>query len=163
MKPLQIRRSALVLGPLFAVILGVLLYLQDTKPRGSLRTIDGEIVSRTPITTKGKLTGLRICVGPKAQTFTYSDPDPDVDRVWGVITNATRARVQYSQGVGKNPVLWGLAANGEVLATTAQLEDARRTRYFFYVVGFAIALGGFAWAVLDSARERRQGVTSAAM
>ncbi|MCP5283785.1 MAG: hypothetical protein H6933_02685 [Burkholderiaceae bacterium] len=137
------------------------MYLQDTKPRGSIREVEGEIVSQTPITTTGKLTGFRICVGSEARTFTYQDPDPDVERVWQIVTGATHALVQYSEGPGKNPVLWGLAVNGEVLATPAQLEVARSSRYFLYVAGFALAVGAFIWAVYAGLRERKLHTASA--
>ncbi len=156
MGPVRTRRTALVLGPLFAVLLGVLIYLLDTKPRGSLSVIEGQIVSQTPIETRGKLTGFRICVGSEAQTFTYQDPDPDVERVWQIVTGATHALVQYSECPGKNPVLWCLVVNGEVLATPAQLEDARRSRYYLYVVGFAVALVASVWAAVGSVRDRQR-------
>jgi hypothetical protein len=162
MMPLVSRGAALVLGPLFATLLGVLLYLQETEPRGELRSIEGEIVSRTPITTKGSLTGFRICVGNDALTFTYADPDPRVDHVWQVVGGATHALVRYSDGQGRNPVLWGLEANGEVLATPAQLQKARSARYYFYVAGFILSVGIFAFAIVGSFKARKLRMAGAA-
>ncbi len=149
------RGTVLFLGSLFAFLFGALLYLQDTEPSGVIRSIEGKIVSRTPITTKGKLTGFRLCIGNEPMTFTYSDTDPNVERAWVAVNGAPRAIVRYTERQGRNPALWGLEVNGEVLATAAELQEARQARYYLYAAGFLLSVGVFAMAFVSGIRSRK--------
>ena len=44
-----------------------------------LHHAEGRIISRTPIYSKGKLTGFRFCIDSPRLTFTYANPDPRVE------------------------------------------------------------------------------------
>lgn len=146
MKGSSKRGAAFFVSTLLFVLFAALLVLRDINPPSKLLTLDGSIVGRTPIHTKGKLTGFRFCLGNPLVTFTYQDPDPRVESVWAVMENSKRAVVLYSTHSGRNPTLWGLQADDRTLATVAELESARTKQWLIWLAG-ALISGAVAVAV----------------
>jgi hypothetical protein len=138
------RGTVFFISTLFFVLLTVLLLLLDPEPPQQPLSVQGIVTDRTPIETKGKLTGFRFCVGNPKMTFTYLNPDPNVERAWAALQGATRVRVQYAVHERRNPTLWSLEADGRFIATMAELEEARSSRFWLLLVGvcltFAIAV-----------------------
>ena len=151
------RGTVFFISTLFFVLLTVLLFLLDAEPPAQPLSVQGLVTDKTPIETKGKLTGFRFCVGNPKMTFTYLDPDPGVERAWATLQRATRVRVQYEVYEGRNPKLWSLEADGKSIATMAELTEARSSRFWLLLVGvcltFAIAVAAAtSWITSQRAR-----------
>jgi hypothetical protein len=135
------RSTVFFISTLFFVLLTVLLFLQDAEPPAQPLSVQGLVTEKTPIETKGKLTGFRFCVGNPKMAFTYLDPDPNVERTWATLQRATRVRVQYAVHEGRNPTLWSLEADGKFIATVAELTEARSSRFWLLLAGVCITFG----------------------
>ena len=154
MKTMSTRAITLFVSLLFCILFALLVFLQDAEPPDELLSLDGPIVNRTPIYSKGKLTGFRFCIGNPLMTLTYQDPDPRVQSVWATMENARRVSVQYSTRPGRNPTLWGLEVEGRTLATVTELKAARVSSLVLYLAG-AIAsafVSGFVFIQMWRAR-----------
>lgn len=138
---MAIRRQGgtLFVSTLIFLLLSALLLLSDVSPPKSFALAEGSVINLTRIETKGKLTGFRFCIGNPIKTFTYSDPDPNVEHALAALQNAKLIRVQYAVHQHRNPSLWGLEADGKSVASTAELEASRVTRFALLVVGACIS------------------------
>ena len=136
---------------------GAMIYMTEISPPDQLLSASGVAENRTPIRSRGKsLNGFRFCIGEPRITFTYLQPDPRVDETLAAVSRAARVTVLYSTHAGRNPTLWGLAADGRTLATTDELRDARSSRLIAWVFGFVIS-GAVALHYMTRAfRERRR-------
>jgi hypothetical protein len=149
------RSTVFFISTLFFVLLTVLLFLQEPEPPAQARSVQGLVTDRTPIETKGKLTGFRFCVGNPKMTSTYLDPDPDVERAWATLQRATRVRVQYAVHEGRNPTLWSLEADGKVIATMAELKQARSSRFWLLLAGVCLTFSVSVAAAMSWFTSRR--------
>lgn len=122
----QTRRPAgeIAVALLFTFMLGLLFFLQsmDIAIPSQLQVVDGRIISRTPIYSKGHLTSFRFCIDSPRLTFTYSDDEPKFQDAWGAISSTDNVKVVYADHRKRNPTLWGLAVNGNQLTNSAELH-----------------------------------------
>lgn len=154
--------------PLVSFVLSVLFFamtfLTDARPPEELQFISGAIVDPEALYTKGRITGFRFHVGHPLVTFTYRDPDPDVERAWATIQTARSVRVRFDEHTDRHPTLWALEADGKPIATQSELETSRARWYWLYFWAAVIAAGiGFAsaWSLWKARsqprrRDRRQ-------
>jgi len=139
----------------FIAVFSLGLFALDAWPVPTpLRHAEGRIISRTPIYSKGKLTGFRFCIDSPRLTFTYANPDPRVESMWVGVNNASRARIVYSDGLGTNPRLWGLSLDGYELASPDEVRSAhlRQSGFWLALCVAALAYGYYAWR--QSSRRR---------
>lgn len=139
MKTIRRHGATLFVSMLFFVLLSALLLLIDIEPPKNPGLVEGAVTNLTPIKTKGNLTGFRFCIGDPIMTFTYSDPDPGVANAWTTIQTSKAVRVQYAVHRHRNPSLWALEADGQSIASTAELQMARVTRFALLLVGACIS------------------------
>jgi len=136
---------------------GAMIYMTEISPPERLLSASGVIEDRTPIYSRGKsLNGFRFCIGEPRITFTYLQPDPRVDETLAAVSRAAWVTVLYSTHANRNPTLWGLAADGRILATTDELRDARGGRLMAWVFGFVISGTVALHYITRAFRERRR-------
>jgi hypothetical protein len=111
-----------------------------------LQVVDGRIISRTPIYSKGHLTSFRFCIDSPRLTFTYSDDEPKFQDAWGAISSTDNVKVVYADHRKRNPTLWGLAVNGNQLTNSAELHRARLRHALLYLAGCLLSFGYAFWA-----------------
>ncbi len=118
--------TEIVIALFLAALSAALVAMQDVTVPDQLQSIEGTVISRTPIHGKGKkLTGFRFCIDQPRMTFTYSDSAPRLEEAWTAINANDNVRVQYEPHDRSNPTLWGLEINGQEVANSLEIRNGR--------------------------------------
>ena len=138
------------------VMFGAAIFVSDVESPEHLSSVSGVVEKREPIYSRDKrLTGFHFCVGQPCVPFTYAQPDPRVEETLEIVKRAASITVLYAAPPNRRPKLWGIAADGQTLATTEELRDARSWNLMLWVLGFVASGVAGLHFILRAVRERR--------